>query len=278
MRHWYVLYLGANPPLEVVKGYINRIWKEFPIKEIFLLKEGQCIVSFKKVEDMDSVLRRKCYYFDNKPILIQKWYPGVEINLENLDDVPIWIQFPDLDMRFWSLSGLSKLVGKPIKRDRPTANKTKYAYSRIQVEVKVQQEFPQLITCVDDEVIVHTQRNIYEWFLCICSHCGKLDHMQENCRISDGRANNVRKKLVWKPKSAAEGKNPIIVNETKKEINEEGKKGKDESSDPEEEGFIEVNGKKVANRKLETDEGDPMAALKKVLEKSPYHGHYPFLT
>ncbi|VFQ59175.1 unnamed protein product [Cuscuta campestris] len=32
--------LGANPPLEVVKGYINRIWKDVQIEEVSLLREG----------------------------------------------------------------------------------------------------------------------------------------------------------------------------------------------------------------------------------------------
>ncbi|VFQ92420.1 unnamed protein product [Cuscuta campestris] len=154
--------LGANPPLEVVKGFINRIWKEYEIEEVSLLKEGQFIVMFKKSEDRDNVLKWKYYYFDNKPVWVQKWYPGVKVNVDTLDDIPIWIQLPDLDMKFWSLTGLSKLgslVGKPVKRDRATAKKTKYSYARIQVEVKVQQEFPKEIKFVDegDRVITHNR-------------------------------------------------------------------------------------------------------------------------
>ncbi|VFQ71217.1 unnamed protein product [Cuscuta campestris] len=158
--------LGANPPLEVVKGFINRIWSSYSIEEVSLLKEGQFIVSFKRVEDRDEVIKRKYYYFDNKPVLVQKWYPGVKVNIDQRDDIPIWIQLPDLEMKYWSLTGLSKigsLVGKPVKRDRATASKRKYAYARIQVEVKVQQEFPLMVQFIDDEDRVKSQSIVGKW-------------------------------------------------------------------------------------------------------------------
>ncbi|VFQ62530.1 unnamed protein product [Cuscuta campestris] len=181
--------LGANPPLEVVKGFINRIWSSYSIEEVSLLKEGQFIVSFKRVEDRDEVIKRKYYYFDNKPVLVQKWYPGVKVNIDQLDDIPIWIQLPDLEMKYWSLTGLSKigsLVGKPVKRDRATASKRKYAYARIQVEVKVQQEFPLMVQFIDDEDRVKSQSIVGKW-LQHQSRAKTNEEMLEEVKMIKGR-------------------------------------------------------------------------------------------
>ncbi|VFQ72081.1 unnamed protein product [Cuscuta campestris] len=225
--------LGANPPLEVVKGFVNRIWSSYSIEEVSVLKEGQLIVSFKRVEDRDEVIKRKYYYFDNKPVLVQKWYPGVKVNIDQLDDIPIWIQLPDLEMKYWSLTGLSKigsLVGKPVKRDRPTASKRKYAYARIQVEVKVQQEFPLMVQVIDDEDRVKSQE--------------KGDKSLE-----------VRRKLVWKPKRAEVNNDQAPEMENKKEM--------DKIPEPEEE-FTVVTGKKAGKPKvMDMNEGNGIEALMK---------------
>ncbi|VFQ91512.1 unnamed protein product [Cuscuta campestris] len=135
--------LGANPPLEVVKGFVSRIWYTYGIEDVSHLKDGQFIVRFCKEEDRDEVLKRKYYYMDNKPVYVQKWYPGCKVNILERKDIPIWIQLPDLEMKYWSLSGLSKIgsaIGQPIKRDKATVARSKWAYARIQVEVQSKAE------------------------------------------------------------------------------------------------------------------------------------------
>ncbi|VFQ81952.1 unnamed protein product [Cuscuta campestris] len=101
--------LGANPPLEVVKGFITRIWKEYVVEDVSFHKEGQYIVQFQRAEERDEVIKRKYYYFDNKPMLVQRWKPGMNLNILELNDIPIWVQLPNLDMRYWCLSALGKL-------------------------------------------------------------------------------------------------------------------------------------------------------------------------
>ncbi|RAL43264.1 hypothetical protein DM860_015154 [Cuscuta australis] len=53
----------------------------------------------------------------------------------NMDQV-----FPDLDMKYWSISGLSKigsLVGRPIRTDKAAASKSRIGFARILVELDV---------------------------------------------------------------------------------------------------------------------------------------------
>ncbi|VFQ83678.1 unnamed protein product [Cuscuta campestris] len=106
---------------------------------------------------------------------IEQWKPGLKINTEDLTDIPIWVQFTNLDVKYWSLSGLSKLgslIGKLIKRDKATTKISKFAYARILVEVKVHQNFPQEIAFLDEAGIAVSQRVEYEW---------KLDDLKDFC-------------------------------------------------------------------------------------------------
>ena len=38
--------LGANPPYEVIAGYIRRIWSDFAIDKVLLIKKGLYLVWF----------------------------------------------------------------------------------------------------------------------------------------------------------------------------------------------------------------------------------------
>ncbi|RAL44517.1 hypothetical protein DM860_011794 [Cuscuta australis] len=101
--------LGANPPVEVIEGYVRRIWKDYKIEDVNYLKEGQYVVCFSQIEERDEILKRKYYYFDNKPVYVQAWSPGNQIDITGLKDVPIWVQFPGLNMKYWSSTGLRKV-------------------------------------------------------------------------------------------------------------------------------------------------------------------------
>ncbi|VFQ98551.1 unnamed protein product [Cuscuta campestris] len=269
-RYWdaamILCILGANPPLEVVKGFVSRIWNMYHIDEVSVLKEGQFIVMFQKEEDRDEVIKRKYYYFDNKPTLVQKWR---HVDVTELRDIPIWVKFPDLDMRYWSLTGLSKLgslIGKPVRRDKATVERSKHAYARILVEVGVYQEFPQQITYVTEEERVLTQDVVYEWCPCMCYHCKKIGHLQENCRWKENKKKEAGPmKQYWRVKK--DGKEHQQEDIPKKddceqsngELEEKEKNIQNDNLQKDippgnmDEGFTEVCGKKAA-RKLVLDD------------------------
>ncbi|KAJ8421928.1 hypothetical protein Cgig2_033668 [Carnegiea gigantea] len=81
--------LGANPPLEVMKGYLRRVWKTLDIDKICLVKKGVFIVRFNNLDDQLTVVKRGVYYFDNKPLLVKPWNPEMDINTEAITSLPI---------------------------------------------------------------------------------------------------------------------------------------------------------------------------------------------
>ncbi|VFQ71387.1 unnamed protein product [Cuscuta campestris] len=105
----------------------------------------------------------------------------------------------DLDPKFWSISGLSKigtLIGNPIKADKTTIGKTRLNYARIQIEVGMKQHFPEEVQFEDDKGRIITQTVKYESYPISCTHCKAIGHQENLCRKKTGE----RKKMVWKRK------------------------------------------------------------------------------
>ncbi|VFQ81187.1 unnamed protein product [Cuscuta campestris] len=186
------------------------------------------------------------------------------------------------------LGKLGSILGKPIKRDKATATRTKLDYARIQIEVQVHQDFPDTIKFVDNGGRVIEQPVSYDWKPSICSKCGKLGHVGEHCRKKEGRLERVIQKKIWRPKIIVNDNivDRTIENTPRQEPMAEDNtpaNARDKDEDREEEaGFKLVTGKKAARRKggspiIEEDIRDFKACVTECdLEELPSEG--PFFT
>jgi len=48
-----------------------------------------------------SVEKKGMYYFDSKTFLVKGWNPKMELHTESIKSLPLWIQLPDLDIKYW---------------------------------------------------------------------------------------------------------------------------------------------------------------------------------
>jgi len=69
------LVLGANPPLEVMRGFIKGIWATLDIDKIILVRKCVFLVHFGNMQDNQKVKKRGVYYFDSKPFLVKGLEP-----------------------------------------------------------------------------------------------------------------------------------------------------------------------------------------------------------
>ena len=82
-----------------------------------------------------------------------------------------------------SLRKISGIVGKVIKIDNATQQKSKLRFARDLVEMNTNGEFPEEIhfTNVKEELI--TQQVIYEWKPILCNKCQKMGHYDKDCKV-----------------------------------------------------------------------------------------------
>ncbi|KAJ8446942.1 hypothetical protein Cgig2_026440 [Carnegiea gigantea] len=173
--------LGANPSFEVIKGFINRIWAAYEIDKILMVKKGLFLVRFIHLQDKLTVERRGIYYFDKKPFLVKGWNPEMDLNTESIKFLPLWVQFPNLDIKYWGLESLSKLgslLGIPLKTDRYTREKTMIKYARGPMEGP----FLEYIKFFTEHGVLLRQQVVFEWKPSKCTHCGMYGHIEEDCR------------------------------------------------------------------------------------------------
>ncbi|KAK1262135.1 hypothetical protein QJS04_geneDACA020460 [Acorus gramineus] len=83
-----------------------------------------------------------------RPIVLRKWSRGMNMEMERLKTIPIWIRLPQLPLHLWGKRMLIKLasaVGNPLYMDSSTANRSRIEYARICVEISASSSLPDFI-------------------------------------------------------------------------------------------------------------------------------------
>uniref|UniRef100_A0A803Q0G9 DUF4283 domain-containing protein n=1 Tax=Cannabis sativa TaxID=3483 RepID=A0A803Q0G9_CANSA len=113
---------GVNPPLHILEGFVNMIWKD-KVDRVKMLSYGIFIIRFSSMEYRDKILNGGYIFFNMRPIIMKPWDPNVNFKKEDVQCVPIWIQLEDLELKYWSQRSLLKIVGqlgKPLMVDSVT--------------------------------------------------------------------------------------------------------------------------------------------------------------
>ncbi|XP_074318485.1 uncharacterized protein LOC141655295 [Silene latifolia] len=210
----YCFVLGANPPWEVVQGYVHRIWGRHGIDKISFLPNGVFLVRFKEMKDKEEVLNAGYHMFDNKPLIVKPWQENVDLLKEEVKVVPAWIRIHGLPLKFWGscLPAIAGLVGPYVKSDTATVEKTRLGFARTMVELKVGQAFPSAVKFRDENGQIVQLKVEYEWKPVLCEKCKGLGHESKNCRRGQDRQGQVRTvgRKVWRPIPKSSGGNPAI--------------------------------------------------------------------
>ncbi|XP_074300544.1 uncharacterized protein LOC141631823 [Silene latifolia] len=197
--------VGANPPWQVLEGFLKRIWNKYVIDKISFLPNGVFLARF-QTEEMK--LGSGYFLFDDKPLILKPWQPEIELTKDGIKSVPAWIRLQKLPLKFWgkSLPKLANLVGNYIKSDSANELKTRLGFARVMVELKLGQSFPKSIKFLDENKQVVSVDIVYEWKPSLCTKCKQLGHEKDQCRRNKAvtKANIPAAKApvaqkVWRP-------------------------------------------------------------------------------
>ncbi|KAJ8437793.1 hypothetical protein Cgig2_013712 [Carnegiea gigantea] len=116
---------------------------------------------FIQLQDKLEVEKNGLYYFDRKPFLVKGWNQEMDLHTEAIKSLPLWIQSPNLDIKYWDTESLSKigsLIGIRMKTDQFTKNRTMLKSARMLIEVLMEGPFPEFIEFFNEfEVLVRQQ-------------------------------------------------------------------------------------------------------------------------
>jgi len=83
--------MGADPPFEVMDGFVHRIWTSMDIDKVLMVRKGVFLVRFNNLLDKMTVVQRGFYFFDNKPFIVKSWNEGLTLDISSLQIIPIWV-------------------------------------------------------------------------------------------------------------------------------------------------------------------------------------------
>ncbi|XP_074318694.1 uncharacterized protein LOC141655516 [Silene latifolia] len=212
----YCFILSANPPVEVVDGFIRRIWAHLPLDKVSFLPNGVFLVRFATSTAKDRVLQQGHFLFDNKPLIVRPWSPDVDLVKEDVKEVPVWVRLEQLPLKFWGkcLPRIAGLLGKFIQCDVATKDKTRLGFARVMVKVPFGQAIPDKIKFLDEDGHVVVINVVSEWKPLLCTSCKGVGHATANCRkMKQPQAPKTKapKEVVkqWRPK-ARKPSEPVV--------------------------------------------------------------------
>lgn len=188
-------FMDKSMPYFLVKKAVSSMWKQYGEIEVFSLDNGMFIFRFHDEVSCDEILDSKLWHISNKPLILRKWQPGMQVLKLTLTSVPVWVKFVHLPMEFWTptcLSYVASGVGKPLYADKVTEDQKRLGFARVLVEIDINSECPKEIEICrsnGNSIIIGVE---YPWLPPKCSTCGGFGHATYAC------AN--KEKKVWKPK------------------------------------------------------------------------------
>lgn len=166
--------LGANPHQNVMEGYVRRIWGKLGVDKVSQVGRGIYLVRFTTMENCSKVVNRGHHFFDAKPLIVKPWTSDENFSKDPIKTLPIWIQLPGLDVKYWGEKSLGKIVGQlgvMIKVDLATKTRDKLMFARVLIEVKVDQEFPSVIHFLNEKGVKIDKKVNYDWIPITCTVC-----------------------------------------------------------------------------------------------------------
>ena len=190
IKYWelsVVCYVtSANPPLQVVDGFVHRIWKDLHIDKLGMVNRGVFLVRFTLKEHQDQACNMNGILFDKKPFIVKPWYPNISYEKSSLASIPVWVKLPNLDVIYWTENILKQIVGylgNVLKVDNATLTKSRMMYARVLVDMTLADSFPEELFFSNEHEQLITQRVQYDWLPTWCTKCAQFGHVVDSCRV-----------------------------------------------------------------------------------------------
>ncbi|PHU01104.1 hypothetical protein BC332_30891 [Capsicum chinense] len=112
-----------------------QMWSKI-VGGIEVKKDSSCRINVRKsVRSQEEKVREVeegVLLFDRKPIVVKTWKTNCDVTKETITRVPVWVQLPGLNIKYWGKAVLTKiasLIGKSLRADRAISNKQRMTYA-----------------------------------------------------------------------------------------------------------------------------------------------------
>ncbi|KAL8119637.1 hypothetical protein AgCh_016953 [Apium graveolens] len=183
---------------EVVEGkhIAMRKWAKRGLDAVIMNSEGFFFFKFASENELLEVLEEGVCLIEGKPLVLQRWYPQIELSKEVPKFIPIWVKIYNIPLQYWNKEGLSGIgsgVGNILMADSLNGQMCRQAsgrlsFAKLLIEVDAMNPLPDslfvLIPHEDGrdpvEVILKVE---YPWRPSWCTKCKKFGHSLHGCPV-----------------------------------------------------------------------------------------------
>ncbi|XP_071733554.1 uncharacterized protein [Rutidosis leptorrhynchoides] len=191
----YGYFVGAKMHYSTVRWHLNRMWRNYGIKDISMNSSGFFLFNFSSEDKMLQVLKSGPWMIENVPMFLKRWEPGMYLDRVEPIVLPLWVALIDLPFDLWNgkcISNIVSQIGKPIAMDKVTKERCirqtgQAGYARVLVDINANEEIPDYIKAIYPSENGYPGKMIkiklgYQWKPVRCSHCKVFGHDYGTCR------------------------------------------------------------------------------------------------
>lgn len=93
-----------------IRFHLRKMRGKYGLVDLFLNEAGIYFFRFKGIEVMNTVIENGPWMVNNKPLLVQKWHPGLNMDKVEPEKIPLWVKLFKVPLEAWSVKGISALA------------------------------------------------------------------------------------------------------------------------------------------------------------------------
>ncbi|XP_016752428.1 uncharacterized protein [Gossypium hirsutum] len=175
-----VKLLGRNIGFSVLQNKFYIMWRPSAPIHMMDIENGYFLVKFQNKMDCDKVLSEGLWTIFGQYLTVQPWTMAFDPTQAFPSVVMAWIRFLALPSYLYNrkiITEIRELVGKVVKLDMNTDNRTQGRFARMAVYVNLEEPLVSQIL-----INGRIQKVEYESLSTICFHCGRYGHVENICR------------------------------------------------------------------------------------------------
>ncbi|KAF7143115.1 hypothetical protein RHSIM_Rhsim05G0103400 [Rhododendron simsii] len=196
-------FLDRKVSFLTVQSTVFRIWDKFGITDVLSNDDGFYFFLFNKDDAYKRILDSGPWHIGGRLVVLKKWEPQMSFVKDQLVKIPIWVQFFNVPLEYWTAAGLSYVasaIGRPLYADSVTAKCKRLNYARVCVEIEVGATLPLSFDLRFDngkEVEIKVK---YPWKPLQCLECLVFGHSEAGC-LENHHAQVHTSNQVWVAKA-----------------------------------------------------------------------------
>ncbi|GKB34272.1 zinc knuckle CX2CX4HX4C containing protein [Tanacetum coccineum] len=110
-------FVGYRMYMQELNYHLYRMWRKFGLKHILNNGNGIFVFKFNNAQGLQSVIESGPWIVNNKPMVVQKRDPSINLDRTEPTRLPVWIKLINIPLEAWTQKGLSALgsrVRKPL--------------------------------------------------------------------------------------------------------------------------------------------------------------------